>query len=179
MVKALLDSDVLPPIVLCQCEDGEIQVEDGHHRLVAHFLSGKEELEPQDYLLLQKDQWHPRCGKIDNLITRILTFATEKQMRRPKQKLEKEILEGLDDIKLNREERRKRRKEAYEQFKIDLLKASQHATTLEQASKVWKFVEEPVSKTGRGKTLPSASLGTSALPPCRNRQTSLVQNQVG
>lgn len=68
MVECLLDGECLPPITLARDEDGEVQLEDGHHRLVAIWLSGRDELERHEYLLLEKDQWRPRFGKIDKLL---------------------------------------------------------------------------------------------------------------
>ena len=57
--------EALPPIILARCEDGELQLEDGHHRLTAYWLSGRDHLYPYEYVLLEKDQWRPRKGKID------------------------------------------------------------------------------------------------------------------
>ncbi len=68
MVETLKHGEILPKIILNQCEDGEIQIQDGHHRLVAIWLSGKTKLEKHEYLLVQKDQWRIRCGKIRSLI---------------------------------------------------------------------------------------------------------------
>lgn len=68
MVETLRDGGVLPAITLAQCEDGEIQLEDGHHRLTAHWLSGKTDLDSQDYFLIEKDQWKPRVGRIADLL---------------------------------------------------------------------------------------------------------------
>ena len=58
----------LPPITLIEGTDGEIQVEDGHHRLVAIYLSGRTHLEKEEYILVQKDQWRPRCEKFTEAI---------------------------------------------------------------------------------------------------------------
>ena len=68
MVQTLKEGGLLPRIVLCRTEDGLVQVEDGHHRLAAIWLSGRTELERHQYLLLEKDRWRPRCGKITNLL---------------------------------------------------------------------------------------------------------------
>lgn len=59
--------DELPPIDLIESEDGEIQVDDGHHRLMAYFLSGQKTLNNSQYILVQKPQWRARIGKIGNL----------------------------------------------------------------------------------------------------------------
>lgn len=68
MVEAIHNGDYLPPITLARCEDDEIQVDDGHHRLTAMYLSGKKVLEDHEYLLVEKDQWKPRTGKITDLL---------------------------------------------------------------------------------------------------------------
>lgn len=41
----------LPTITLQQDYDGEILIINGHHRAIAMFLSGKKELEKEDYVL--------------------------------------------------------------------------------------------------------------------------------
>lgn len=58
----------LPPITLIEGEDGEIQLEDGHHRLTAIYLSGRTHLEKWEYVLVQKDQWRPRCGRFHEIL---------------------------------------------------------------------------------------------------------------
>ena len=67
MIETIRSGGILPPIVLMRCEDGEIQVEDGHHRLTAIWISGKTELDYNDYFMVEKDQWKPRRGRIDIL----------------------------------------------------------------------------------------------------------------
>jgi hypothetical protein len=67
MIESLEQGDVLPPIVLSRCEDEEIQVEDGHHRLTAIWLSGRKTLLKHEYVLVNKDQWKPRTGRIQDL----------------------------------------------------------------------------------------------------------------
>lgn len=67
MVEAILNGDILPRITLILDEEGEVQVEDGHHRLCAYWLAGRLELEDHEYLLVTKDRWKRRCGKIDGL----------------------------------------------------------------------------------------------------------------
>lgn len=63
-----LESGWLPAITLGRLEDGSIQVEDGHHRLTAIWLSGRTHLEPWEYILIELDRWRPRCGKIEDII---------------------------------------------------------------------------------------------------------------
>ncbi len=62
----------LPPVTIACCEDGSFQLEDGHHRLVAYWLSGQAVLQSHQYFLVQKDQWKPRFGQIEKLLDRVL-----------------------------------------------------------------------------------------------------------
>lgn len=68
MIDTLCEGGVLPPIILARCEDGEIQVEDGHHRLTAIWLSGRSNLCYDEYIVVEKDQWKSRIGRISDLI---------------------------------------------------------------------------------------------------------------
>lgn len=70
MIKTLANEN-LPRITLIRCEDGEIQVQDGHHRLVAIWLSGRNYLERHEYILLEQDQFRVRCGKLQDLLERL------------------------------------------------------------------------------------------------------------
>ncbi len=70
MVETLNDGGGLPQITLSRSEDGSIQVEDGHHRLTAIWLSGRRELRDYEYLLLEKERWRPRFGRIVDLLVR-------------------------------------------------------------------------------------------------------------
>ena len=70
MIEALADGGLLPPIILNRLEDDTIQVEDGHHRLSVVWLSGRCCLEPWEYLLLEKDAWRPKFGKLADLLER-------------------------------------------------------------------------------------------------------------
>lgn len=64
MIQSLKDGNFLPPIVLIENENGEIQVQDGHHRLMARYLFGQKFLEPQDYIFVRKEFFKPVKGKI-------------------------------------------------------------------------------------------------------------------
>lgn len=68
MIEALKTGGDLPRIILLRSEDGEIQVQDGHHRLVAYWLAGRESLGRYEYILLEGDQYRPRRGKIERLL---------------------------------------------------------------------------------------------------------------
>jgi hypothetical protein len=69
MIEALEKGDELPRITLVRCEDGEVQVHDGHHRLTAYWLAGRSRLDRHEYILLEQDHYHrPRCGKVERLL---------------------------------------------------------------------------------------------------------------
>lgn len=71
MIKTLHDGGCLPPITLSRCEDGEVQLKDGHHRLTAFWLSGRKRLECHEYLLIETDSYRPRFGKMPDLLQRV------------------------------------------------------------------------------------------------------------
>ena len=74
------ESTSIPPIVLSEDEhDGSIQIEDGHHRATAYALSGRERLQPHEYVLLPRERRRPRFGRLADLIERISLPATLKQ----------------------------------------------------------------------------------------------------
>ena len=72
MQIAMSRGNPLPAVTIACCEDGSYQLEDGHHRLVAYWLSGQETLESHQYFVVQKDRWKPRFGKIEKLLDRVL-----------------------------------------------------------------------------------------------------------
>lgn len=69
MIETLKAGGDLPRITLIQCEDGEVQVQDGHHRLAAIWLNGRTHLERHEYILLQQDQFRVRCGKLERIVS--------------------------------------------------------------------------------------------------------------
>lgn len=78
MQIALSRGDLLPPVTIACCEDGSYQLEDGHHRLVAYWLSGQSVLQSHQYFEVQKDQWKPRFGQIENLLDRVLQVVANR-----------------------------------------------------------------------------------------------------
>lgn len=82
MISALKDIYVFSTkIELHRCEDGEIQINNGHHRAAALLLNGRTHLEQHEYVLCDVDitrartkfkmkdlinQWLqlPECGKL-------------------------------------------------------------------------------------------------------------------
>ena len=84
MLEVLYEGGSLPPIILTRCDDGEIQVEDGHHRLTAIWLSGKMTLDYRDCIVVEKPQWKPRVGRIETLLqilerNRTIGIGTERK----------------------------------------------------------------------------------------------------
>lgn len=72
MLKAIGDGKVLPPIRITEFDDGSFQVEDGHHRLMAHWLSGREELDDGEYVLFYRDEpGRHRYGCVKELYERV------------------------------------------------------------------------------------------------------------
>ena len=55
MLQAIEDKAILPPIMLCEYDDGTIQVDNGHHRLTAYWMSSRIKLEPWEYTLVYKE----------------------------------------------------------------------------------------------------------------------------
>ncbi len=71
MVRELEDGGFLPKITLVRAEDGQVQVHDGHHRVVAYVLSGKFRLGWGEYTLLEQDDYNrPRFGKVPEFFKR-------------------------------------------------------------------------------------------------------------
>jgi hypothetical protein len=62
---------ILPPLVLSEGVNGVILVEDGHHRLVAYWLSGRTKLHKGEYLLVLKESHKRRFGKVADLYGRV------------------------------------------------------------------------------------------------------------
>ncbi len=74
MVATLKAGGSLPRVTLIECEDGDIQVQDGHHRLVAICVSGRSHLERHEFILLQQDQFRVRCGKMEGIVSGYTTL---------------------------------------------------------------------------------------------------------
>jgi len=68
LISAICHGDIIPPIRLSEAPDGTVQVDDGHHRIVAYWLSGRATLEPYEYLLIQTDRPRRRTGTIQDLL---------------------------------------------------------------------------------------------------------------
>ena len=75
MLETLATGGCLPRIALSRSHDGSVQVEDGHHRMTAIWMTGRRKLKQHEYLLLEKDQWRPRFGRITDLLKRCDSVA--------------------------------------------------------------------------------------------------------
>ncbi len=56
---------------MVEVRDGTVQVDDGHHRVVAHWLAGRTRLNKDDYILIQADRARPRFGGVADLAGRM------------------------------------------------------------------------------------------------------------
>jgi hypothetical protein len=70
LIQAILCGDELPPIRLSEAEDGSLQIDDGHHRAAAYWLSGRRQLARHEYELTLTDRPRPRFGRIPDLLRR-------------------------------------------------------------------------------------------------------------
>ena len=70
LVEAIQNGDYIPPIRLSESEDGTVQVDDGHHRIVAYWLGDRTELERHEYTLILTDRPRPRFGRVADLLRR-------------------------------------------------------------------------------------------------------------
>jgi hypothetical protein len=70
MVQTVRNGESLLPIILARSSDGSIRVENGHHRIVAIWLSGRRRLSDSDYVLVESDEWRPRFGTIEDMLAR-------------------------------------------------------------------------------------------------------------
>jgi hypothetical protein len=71
LVEAIRNGDHVNPIRLSEAEDGTVQVDDGHHRIVAYWLGGRRELKGHEYTLILTDRLRPRFGRVADLLRRV------------------------------------------------------------------------------------------------------------
>jgi hypothetical protein len=90
MVEVIKAGGVLPKIELSHFEDGSAQIQNGHHRLMAYWLSGRTHLYSHEYILIESEQRRPRLGKINDLWHRVnneksirCSFGRSSQDERP------------------------------------------------------------------------------------------------
>lgn len=70
LIEAIRNEDTIPPIRITEAEDGTLQIDDGHHRAVAYWLSGRRRLERHEYDLLLANRYRARFGFIPDLLRR-------------------------------------------------------------------------------------------------------------
>lgn len=70
LVAAIRNGEFIPPIRVSEAEDGTLQVDDGHHRVVAYWLSGRTHLDRHEYTVFLTDRPRPRFGYIPDLLKR-------------------------------------------------------------------------------------------------------------
>ncbi|MBN1431097.1 MAG: ParB N-terminal domain-containing protein [Anaerolineae bacterium] len=68
LIEAIHNGDYIPPIRISEAEDGTLQVDDGHHRAVAYWLSGRRHLERHEYDLVLTERYRTRFGFIPDLL---------------------------------------------------------------------------------------------------------------
>lgn len=72
MIDAIENEEWLPRIEIWVDEAGVRQISDGHHRLVAYWLSGRRSLHPSEYLLVYTNAARARFGGVADLILRCM-----------------------------------------------------------------------------------------------------------
>lgn len=68
LVKSIQNNEYIEPVLLSESEDGKVQVENGHHRVIAYYLSGRDVLKEDEYILLNGDTGRIRICKIEKLM---------------------------------------------------------------------------------------------------------------
>jgi hypothetical protein len=69
--------DRYPLIELHENEDGQIVINNGHHRVTAVWLAGRKVLHSDEYVLFYKDAYRPRCGQVQTFFERLSKQAVE------------------------------------------------------------------------------------------------------
>ena len=72
MIESVDQDECLPRIEIWIDESGQCQVNDGHHRLVAYWLSGRRELKSTEYLVIESESCRQRFGRVHDLILRCM-----------------------------------------------------------------------------------------------------------
>ena len=70
MIQSIESDECLPKIEIWRDEVGTLQINDGHHRLVAYWLSGRRSLGSSEYLLIETDSARAKFGFVSDLILR-------------------------------------------------------------------------------------------------------------
>ena len=77
LVRSVLNGEPIRPVLLSEDDDGSIQVEDGHHRVVAYWLAGRHRLTSEEYVLILRERLRPRFGRIPDLISRVRVLKVQ------------------------------------------------------------------------------------------------------
>ncbi len=75
MIQSIEEGDPLPRIEIAVDQRGYCQVNDGHHRLTAYWLAGRQVLDRSEYLLFDADLKRPRFGRVCDLVLRCMQVA--------------------------------------------------------------------------------------------------------
>ena len=71
MATAILEGELLPPLVLCEVKQDLFQILDGHHRCAAYWLAGCRNLDWGDFNLLAGSYGcRPMRGSLEALVMR-------------------------------------------------------------------------------------------------------------
>ena len=71
MIACLQSSepDGLPPVELHRCDDGQVVIHNGHHRVTAIWLSGRRYLRRDEFHLYEMDSPKRRIAKVERFIS--------------------------------------------------------------------------------------------------------------
>lgn len=71
IVEAIRNGEYITPILLSENEDTTVQIDDGHHRIIAYWLAGRKQLNKNEYILVLTNRLRPRFGKVPDLLMRV------------------------------------------------------------------------------------------------------------
>lgn len=82
LVERIKDGEDLESVQIACLENGDLLIENGHHRVVAAWLAGKRFLRKHEYLLVDKDWSHrrPQGGVNDLVISISLHLVFERRL---------------------------------------------------------------------------------------------------
>jgi hypothetical protein len=62
--RLLRDFPIRDKVLLARCPDGEIEIVNGHHRVMAYYIAGAGILLAGEYTLIDVDECRPRFGRV-------------------------------------------------------------------------------------------------------------------
>jgi hypothetical protein len=77
IVESIHNGDYIPPILLSETDDGTVQVDDGHHRVLAYWVAGRTELVKNEYILVLTNRLRPRFGRVIDLLWNIIAITQD------------------------------------------------------------------------------------------------------